>query len=136
MKPLQRAFCTGLFALGFAVLAASAQAATANFQANCSYSGSNINCVFDANRPTSSPSRCGDGSYPTAYFWDFGDGGSVYGATSAFVGHTYYAPLPSWYEINLTIFCTNTGEQSVTKTRDICRNFGAPGCIYVDGTWY
>jgi PKD repeat protein len=120
--------------LGFVLLAASVQAATANFQANCSYSGLDINCVFDANRPSTSPSRCGDGSLPTAYFWDFGDGGSTYGA-SAFVSHTYYAPQPSWYEINLSVFCTNTGEQSVTKTRYLCLNFGGGGCIAANGTW-
>jgi len=131
---MKRALSLGLFVLGFAVLAASAQAATANFQANCSYSGSNINCVFDANRPSTSPSRCGDGSFPTAYFWDYGDGSSYYGS-SAFVSHTYYAPLPSWYEINLSVFCTNTGEQSVTATGVICLTYGGGGCIYVNGTW-
>jgi hypothetical protein len=132
MKSLQRAFCTGLFVLGFAVLAASAQAATANFQANCAYSGSNLNCVFDAKRPSSNPSSCADGSIPT-YYWDFGDGTGTGFTSSSFVSHTYLAPLPSWYEVNLSVFCST--DPSANLTRPICRNFGGGNCIYVNGTW-
>jgi hypothetical protein len=124
-----------LLSLGLACGAAAAQALTANFQANCSRAGSDINCVFDANRPSTGPSRCGDGSFPTGYSWSFGDGTAPVSGSNAFVGHTYYAPLPSWYQIDLTVSCASTGEQSVTVTRYLCLNFGGGGCIAANGTW-
>lgn len=133
---MKRAFSLGLSVLGFALLAASAQAATANFQGNCQWNASNtaINCVFDAQRPSSSPSSCASGS--PEYFWDYGDGASSGYTYSSFTSHTYAPPAPGQYGYypSLAVFCP---EGSASIQRYICiYGFGYPGCIFQDGNWY
>jgi hypothetical protein len=134
---MKRIFCAGLFILGIAALAASAQAATANFQGNCTWNSTNtvLNCVFNAQRPTSSPSICADGTSPSNYAWTFGDGGTASGFSS-FVSHPYNPPPAGQYGYypTLTITCP---EGPATLQRYICiYGFGYPGCIFQDGNWY
>jgi len=122
---MKRLCGVGLFVLGSAVLTASAQAATANFEGNCSWnaSGTSLNCVFNAQRPLSNPSRCADGS-------------SIGLTYSSFTSHSY-APPPSGqygYYPSLAVFCP---EGSASVQRYICiYGFGYPGCIFQDGNWY
>jgi hypothetical protein len=137
---MNRVFYTGLLALCLISFAASAaQAATANFQGNCQWNtaGTNINCLFDAKRPASSPSSCSSG-IPT-YFWDYGDYTSSGFTSASFVSHTYVPPHPFDYWVNLSVFCPDGS--SASATRVVCFRVGTPGCIFVtfppaSGTWY
>jgi hypothetical protein len=140
---MKRCLSHGLFVLVCSlVLTASAHAATANFQGNCTKNASQTQmfCVFDAQRPASSPSSCPSGT-PT-YFWDYGDGSSPLWTSSSFVSHTYPLPIPSGtegypygYYVSLGVFCSDNS--SASAKRYICvYGFGFPGCIFQDGQWY
>lgn len=114
------------------VLASGAHAATAAFQGNCSYSGSNVNCSFDSARPASNPTSC-PGSYVYIYCWDFGDGNTLCPTSQSAPSHTYTAPLSSIYTVKLTVTC---GDGTiVSDTNNVCISIGVPGCILVNGTW-
>jgi hypothetical protein len=121
-----------VLSLGLACGAAAAQAAvTANFQANCQWSGNDVNCVYDANRPAGSGSSCSSGIKD--YFWDYGDYNSSGYTTSSFVSHTYVNATYPGYSVSLSVFC-NDGT-STTTTRPICIGIGYYGCININGTW-
>jgi opacity protein-like surface antigen len=121
-----------LFVVSALVLAGGAQAATAAFQGNCVYSGSNASCTFDSARPASNPTSC-PGSYVYFYCWDFGDGTTQCPSGSSSVTHTYTAPLAAGYTPKLTITCADGNQAS--DTNSICVSVGIPGCIYIDGVW-
>jgi hypothetical protein len=133
---MRRTLCLGLFVFAFLGLTAAAQADTANFQANCTWNASYtyFTCVFDGQRPASSPSSCTSGS--PQYSWDFGDGSPV--ANSGYnstISHVY-APPPSGqygYWPTLKVTC---GSNEVSAQRYMCVfGFGVYGCIQVNGTW-
>lgn len=122
--------CGAVLALGFA---ASAEAATANFQGNCSWNGAmtQFNCTFDALRPAGSPSSC-PGSFIWKVDWDYGDGttsGLV--AASSPVTHSY--PSSADPVVTLTVYCWD-GNQP-THARAICNHFGVPNCVQINGNW-
>jgi hypothetical protein len=124
-----------VLSLGLACGAAAAQAAvTANFQANCQWSGNNVICVYDASRPTGSGSSCSSGI--SSYFWDLGDPNdpnAIGYTTSSYVSHTYLNATYPGYTVRLTVFC-NDGT-STTTSRPICIGVGYYGCININGTW-
>lgn len=109
-------------------LTAPAYAATANFQGNCSTSGSSVNCLFDAQR--GGGSSC-PGSAILAYAWSYGDGTG--GLAGNLTSHTYTAPLSGAYRVDLTVHCWD-GTQA-TRTRWVCIAFGVPGCIFNNSGW-
>lgn len=121
-----------LFVVSALVLAGGAQAATAAFQGNCVYNGSNADCTFDSTRPASNPTSC-PGSYVYFYCWDFGDGTTQCPSGSSVVTHTYTAPLASGYAPKLTITCADGNQASDTNA--VCVSVGIPGCIYINGVW-
>lgn len=122
---------TFLAALLFLMPAAAvADSATANFQGNCTHSGDTVSCTFDAQRPTSNPSACPD-SFIWKYSWDFGDGSSSGLTGNNQVQHDY--DDSGDYFPKLTVFCWGEGEP--TKIRDLCIQFGSPGCIQVGVGW-
>lgn len=111
--------------------AATATAATADFQCNCTFPDSQ--CVCDANRQSSfgPGTSCGSASV-SIYFWDFGDGTSFF-TTSAFVAHDYDGgwcdvPLPE-----LAVFCTDGS--SATRGHCFCNTVGINGCIRPGAGW-
>ena len=134
---MKRSLCLALFLAGFVGLSAAAQADTANFQANCTWNASYtyFTCVFDGQRPASSPSSCSNGASPQ-YSWTFDDGGTANSGYSSTVSHVY-APPPSGtygYWPKLTVTCGSN--PSVDATRYMCvSGFGVYGCIQVNGTW-
>jgi PKD domain len=122
-------FAAALLVLSLVVVAPSAAAAaTANFQGDCSYSGSNLVCSFDALRPTTAPSSCPN-SFIWKYSWDYGDGSSSGLTGTNPVSHTYTAPLAGAYTVTLTVICWDGNMPNIT--RPVCISFGVPGCIAV-----
>jgi hypothetical protein len=129
--------------VGSMALTASAHAATANFQGNCTKNSNQTQmyCVFDALRPTSSPSSCTSGA--PSYTWKFGDGSPPLSTSTSFVSHGYPLPIvsgtegyPYGYYVDLTVYCSADGS-SASARRYICvYGFGYPGCIFQDGQWY
>lgn len=119
-----------LLVLGFA---ASAEAATANFQGNCSWNKAmtQFTCSFDALRPAASPSSC-PGSFIWKYSWDYGDGTSSGLTGSSVVNHTYSSSVVN-PTVTLTVLCWDGN--SPTKARVINHPFGVPGGIDINGTW-
>jgi PKD repeat protein len=118
-------------AIALLAFSAAAQAATANFQGNCTTSGSNVSCTFDELRPSGSPSSC-PGSYIWFSVWDFGDGNSQVTGNST-VSHTYTAPLAGSYQVDLSVVCADDNNPHVT--RFVCISFGFPGCILNNNGW-
>lgn len=121
--------------LGLLVLALTAipaWAATANFQANCA-SGIPTYCVFDATRAPSGQTgtSCGSASI-SSYFWDFGDGNSLF-TTSSFVSHTYTQAYCDTDFVDLAVFCSDSS--SATKSQCYCSTFGVNGCIRPGAGW-
>jgi hypothetical protein len=129
---MRKALLGTLCALALVAASSRADAATANFQGNCSWSGSNLNCVFDALRPSGSGSSCPAGSFISNVFWDYGDGNSVF-TTSTFVSHTYVPPQDAAYQVQLSIFCSDGS--SASKSRWVCVSIGVPGCVQAGSGW-
>jgi hypothetical protein len=116
--------------LGLAVAAYPAAAATAQFQANCA-PGIPTNCVFDPLRPSGSGSAC-PGSSISRYFWDFGDGTSVFITPPPNqTGHTYSSGIST--DVCLTVFCANG--TSATTCHCFSNVVGIGGCIRPIGDW-
>jgi|CXWL01.1.fsa_nt_gi hypothetical protein len=122
--------CTAVVAFG---AAAGAEAATANFQGNCSWNGgmTQFTCSFDALRPAGSPSSC-PGSFIWKYSWDYGDGTSSGLTGNSTVSHTYPSSVVN-PTVTLTVLCWDGN--SPTKARVINHPFGVPGGININGTW-
>jgi len=133
---MRKALLGTLCALALAAASTRAEAATANFQGNCAWSGSNLNCVFDATKPSGSGSSCPAGTYITNYFWGYGDVNdpSADGFTSSsFVSHTYTPPQDAAVQVQLAVYCSNG--TSASTTRWICVSIGFPGCIHTGSGW-
>jgi len=126
LRSLALACAVVLFA--FAV---PAMAATANFQGNCSTSGSNVSCTFDELRPAGSPSSC-PGSFIYFSNWTFGDGNSLFTGSSS-VSHTYTAPLAGAYSVTLNVYCADGNSPQITRW--VCIAYGFPGCILNNNGW-
>ena len=118
----------GLVLASWVGLAIPAHAATADFQGNCSTSGSNVNCQFDAQR--GSGSTC-PGSAILTYSYSYGDGSGGLSGNPA--SHTYTAPLSGAYQVDLTVYCWDGNQAS--KTRWVCIAYSFPGCINNNGGW-
>lgn len=117
--------------LSMSAWAASAHAATADAQGNCSGFLPTF-CVFDATRTSSSGSgtSCGSASI-VQYFWDFGDGSSTF-TTSSFVSHSY--STRDAFILQLAVFCSD----GTSATTQLCVNtslVGAFGCIHPGQGW-
>lgn len=121
--------CGLALALGFAAPARAA--ATANFQGLCNWNAAHtqFSCNFDANRPAASPSSC-PGSFIWKYQWGFDDGSTLLTGNPV-VSHTF--PSNADRFVNLQVICWS-GE-TVSRLRNVCTQFGTPGCIQVNGTW-
>jgi hypothetical protein len=118
----------GLVLASWVGLAIPVHAATADFQGNCSTSGSNVSCLFDAQR--GSGSTC-PGSAILTYSYSYGDGSGGLSGNPA--SHTYTAPLAGAYQVDLTVYCWDGNQAS--KTRWVCVAYSFPGCINNNGGW-
>lgn len=129
---MRKSLVLALGLLALLAVAAPTDAATANFQANCSL-GIPTNCVFDATRAPSgqSATSCGAASV-TNYFWDFGDGTSLF-TTSSFVSHTYNQGYCQTDFVDLAVFCSDGS--SATKSHCYCSTIGFAGCIRPGSGW-
>src|SRR6185295_10764301 len=112
-----------------ALAATPASAATANFQGNCTHSGSIVSCTFDGLRPSSNPSSC-PGSFIWKYSWDFNDGSTALTGNNQ-ITHDYDDSTD--YFPKLTVICWDGNTPN--KTRHVCIHFGSPGCIQVGVGW-
>jgi hypothetical protein len=124
-----------LILAAFALLscAAAAEAATANFQANCN-SGIPTFCVFDPFRTPAGQTgtSCPGGAQPSAYFWDYGDGSSQWVIPPPHTAsHTYNSGIST--DVCVTVFCPDGS--SATKCHCFSNVVGVNGCIRPGAGW-
>ena len=129
---MRKALLGTLCALALAASTPRVEAATANFQGACSWSGSDLNCVFDALRPSGSGSAC-PGSSIANVSWDFGDGSNPIVTTSTFISHTYSPPQDAAYQVQLSISCAD--QTTADAWRGLCVSIGFANCIYIGQGW-
>jgi PKD domain len=137
MPRLQKSMVWGAL-LAFAAIAA--QAATANFQGNCSNStvGGVVytSCLFSPNKaPAGEPFTSCGGAGVSSYDWVFGDGSNattIPGVDFGRASHTYVAI--SGTTVTLTVNCSNGATASKSRCLD---NTPPPtvGCIYPGAGW-
>ena len=135
---MRKTFIGIICALGMAALSARVEAATANFQGNCTNNSGTINCVFDAQRPSTAPSSCTSPAYITQYYWDFGDSSDTSGdgfTTSSFKSHSYTPPHDAAYNVHLSVFCSDGSSSNPDASRWVCATIGFPGCIFYGQVW-
>jgi hypothetical protein len=115
------------FLCAMLLTAATAQAATANFQGNCN--GSTLSCSFDSLRPAGSPSSCSP-SFIWKETWDFGDNNTLF-TGNTLVNHTY--ANNSSVLVQLSVWCYDG--TSASTSRVVCFSVGVPGCIGPNVGW-
>ncbi len=131
---MRRALWIGLVLL-VAGSAMPASAASAEFQGNCtnSFPGGQFrtDCVFNAQRTPagSTPTSCSPSSI-SSYFWDFGNGNSLF-TSSSFVSQTYFGA--GIWDICVAVFCANGS--SAEKCHCMANNIGLPGCVLAGAGW-
>ena len=123
-------------ALAFVLASTPAQAATANFQGNCTTSsGSPISCLFSPNKaPQGQPFTGCNGNGLSSYSWDFGDGTSATTFPTVDFGrasHTYPSGFLGVF-VDLTVHCSNG--DSATVRHCVTTNPSA-GCVVVNLGW-
>jgi hypothetical protein len=113
-----------------------AYAPTVTFGGNCSWSGgtSNANCVFSTshtNPGNPSVTACPNSTI-SQVFWDFGDGNSVFGSTTA--SHSYVDPASlTAVQVDVSLFCADGC--TADTTRYVCFNIGFAQCILMNHGW-
>jgi len=130
---MKRLLFLGFLLLLAAASSAPAEAATANFQANCTAATPN-DCVFDPQRaPAGQPGTSCAPSTIRRYFWDFGDGTSFFRTPPPHqTSHSFPAGTNEVW-ICLTVFCNDN--TSDTKCHCFSNVVGFGGCIIPGASW-